>query len=154
MKRRGLAAILLVAATVGCNDDGAITDEVIAVNGHPFAKKATGAGQVFSNDDVSIPKGYVVELYSNASAGCLQFMSNGRLGAELQLHFPVQAVGTFDVNPGNTVFIVDGDPQAAIAKSGSIAVVSVDEKHLVGTYDVTFQTGERLAGGFDAPLCN
>ena len=146
----------LSGLSAGCSGDSAQVPQVDAgfsINGHPFSTQALGAGQVLTNGDVSMIAGWIVELYNSQTAGCLQFMSSAQSGTVLQFHLPVVATGTHDVSIGNTIFYVNGDPNAATPDHGTIHVIADDCTHVVGSYDVTFKSGEHLAGTFDAPTC-
>ena len=147
----------LALSVVGCShDDGQAgpPDLGFTINGHAFSQQAEGAGQVYTNNDVSMPAGWIVELYNSQTAGCFQFMSNGQYGTVIQLHFPQKPIGTFDVTIGNTVFLVNGNANAANPSGGQLKVIEADGNHIAGFYDIIFKSGEHLAGTFNAHVCN
>ena len=154
-------ALFLLAVSVsvasGCSHDEGTSgapDAGFTINGHPFSQQTEGAGQVYTNGDVSMPAGWIVELYNSQTAGCFQFMSNHQDGTVIQFHFPQKPAGTYDVSIGNTVFLVNGDANAASPTGGQLKVIAADGNKIAGTYDVTFKSGEHLAGTFNAPVCN
>ena len=153
-------ALALVASGAGCHGDTAgnvsmaPADGGILINGHPFAALGEGAVQVSAGggDGGDVPAGFVVELIDQYN-GCNAIISPLPNETVLQFHFPQQVVGTFDVGIGNTVFSVGTNLDAATPRSGKLVVLTANAQHIAGTYDVTFESGEHLAGSFDAPIC-
>src|SRR5437870_1309526 len=117
---RRYAGFFLITAIAGCSsnhdDNAGKPDAGFTINGHPFSDKAEGAGLTYTNNDVSKPDSYYVELYNSANDGCQQFMSNHQTDTVLQLKFkyPLKfGDGPWNVGGSNTTFIVNGDPFAA-----------------------------------------
>ena len=149
--------VWLGLAVAGCGSGATgVPDAGVTINGHPFSAMAQAALHVFKNNDTNVPDGWYVEL-SDQFNGCIAIMTAPPDETVLQFKLPESGPGIYDVTPSNTVFIVaknnKRDANAATPSTGKLQLLSVDKKHLVGTYDVTFKSGERLNDRFDAELC-
>ena len=126
------------------------------INGHAFAVNPGQSVVQDLDNTTNKPVGWVVELWDQDN-GCAAAMSPPKNISELQLHFPLSPVGTYDVSFANTVFIVGSDFNAATPTSGKLQVFTFNQSavpmRMSGSYDVKFMTGEHLAGTFDANVC-
>lgn len=158
--RLGLVAALATAlGASGCGEDlavpdlGSQPDGGWVINGHPFLALGQATVAIFSNDGLNTPRGFMVYL-SDQDNGCDAVMRPFPGIAFLRFQLPINPVGTTNVDFANTVFGFGADvTPAAEAKSGKIVVNAHTVQTTTGTYDVIFQTGEHLAGVFNAPRC-
>jgi hypothetical protein len=108
------------------------------------------------------------DVQYNAGTGALLLRATGRRGAVRQLDIDVRQPHTgarFEFGPQATatlrVHLEDGAELAAESGRGFIAITTMDERHVVGTYEGTFAHGAvpivirgRFEANFQQPRAN
>ncbi len=146
-----------VTGTIG--GSSIATTDAIGIQGTLDVSNGNAMGTVYE----------AVVLITNQSDACKVVQSSGNPADSTALTLVVGSA-TGAVGPGTYAIGSLGSGAAAVsysaqdatcavtanaaAQSGSITITTATATTLVGTFEATFPSGDKVSGSFDAPVCN